>query len=157
MTRPRPLGLCSHIFVSDADAAVAFYTDVFGAAELVRHCLPDGRVLFVEMAVGPERLLISQEISEIDALAPTTLGGTSTLLLLEVDDVDAALAGAVEGGATELMPAHDAFWGERYGIVQDPFGHKWALSTRREDLAPAEVAVRVPSGPSAHGWTPRPG
>ena len=67
MTRQRPLGLGTHIFVSDADAAVAFYSEAFGAAELIRHCLPDGRVLFVELAVGPDKLLLSEEIKELNA------------------------------------------------------------------------------------------
>jgi PhnB protein len=69
MTRQRPLGLGTHIFVSDADAAVAFYSEAFGAAELIRHCLPDGRVLFVELAVGPDKLLLSEEIKELNAVA----------------------------------------------------------------------------------------
>jgi len=87
MNRQRPLGLGTHIFVSDADAAVAFYSEAFGATELIRHRLPDGRVLFVEMAVGPDKLLLSEEIPELHALAPSTLGGSPVMLLLELDDV----------------------------------------------------------------------
>ena len=100
MTRQRPLGLGTHIFVSDADAAVAFYSEAFGAAELIRHCLPDGRVLFVELAVGPDKLLLSEEIKELNAVSPSTLGGSPVLLLLELDDVDSTFAHAVELGAT---------------------------------------------------------
>jgi uncharacterized glyoxalase superfamily protein PhnB len=70
MTRQRPLGLGTHIFVTDANAAVRFYSEAFGAAELVRQRLPDGRVLFVELAVGPDKLLLSEEIAELNALAP---------------------------------------------------------------------------------------
>ena len=76
MTPQRPLGLGTHIFVPDADAAVAFYSQAFGAAELIRHRLPDGRVLFVELAVGPDKLLLSEEIAELNALAPSSLGGS---------------------------------------------------------------------------------
>jgi PhnB protein len=153
MTRQRPLGLGTHIFVTDADAAVAFYTEAFGAAELIRHCLPDGRVLFVELAVGPDKLLLSEEIKELNAIAPSTLGGSPVLLLLELDDVDSAFAHAVEMGATVEMPVAEMFWGERYGIVRDPFGHYWSLCTRREQLAPDEVADRVPPGPTDGTWT----
>src|SRR5918999_3279067 len=101
MTRSRPLGLGTHIFVPDAEAAVTFYREAFGAAELIRHRLPDGRVLFVELAVGPDKLLLSEEIRELNAFAPTTLGGSPVMLLLELDDVDDAFAHAVEEmGAT---------------------------------------------------------
>ena len=152
MTRQRPLGLGTHIFVSDADAAVAFYSEAFGAAELIRHCLPDGRVLFVELAVGPDKLLLSEEIKELNAVSPSTLGGSPVLLLLELDDVDSTFAHAVEMGGTVEMPVAEMFWGERYGIVRDPFGHYWSLCTRREQLAPDEVADRVPPGPTDGTW-----
>ena len=152
MTRQRPLGLGTHIFVSDADAAVAFYSEAFGAAELIRHCLPDGRVLFVELAVGPDKLLLSEEIKELNAVSPSTLGGSPVLLLLELDDVDGAFAHAVELEAAVEMPVAEMFWGERYGIVRDPFGHYWSLCTRREQLAPDEVADRVPPGPTDGTW-----
>jgi PhnB protein len=148
MTRIRPLGLGAHIFVPDANAAVAFYRDVFDATELIRHRLPDGRVLFVELALGPDKLLISEEIAELGALAPTTLGGSPVLLLLELEDVDAAAGRALAAGAEVEMPVAEMFWGERYGIVRDPFGHRWALCTRREQLAPDEVADRVPTDPT---------
>jgi PhnB protein len=149
MTRQRPLGLGAHIFVQDADAAVAFYTEAFGAAELVRQQLPDGRVLFVELAVGPDKLLLSEEVPELKALAPPTVGGSPVMLLLELDDVDAAFAHTVELGATVELPVGEMFWGERYAVVVDPFGHRWSLCTRRELLSPDEVAERVPADPSA--------
>jgi PhnB protein len=152
MTRSRPLGLGPHLFVPDADAAVAFYADAFGAAEIIRHRLPDGRVLFVELAVGPDKLLLSEEIAELNALAPATLGGSPVMLLLELDDVDTVFARAVEMGASVEMPVAEMFWGERYGIVRDPFGHRWSLCTRREQLAPDEVAQRVPDRPTDATW-----
>ena len=151
MTPQRPLGLGTHIFVPDADAAVAFYRDVFGAAELIRQRLPDGRVMFVELAFGPDKLVLSEEIKELDALAPASVGGSPVMLLLELDDVDTAFHRALDAGAQVKMPVAEMFWGERYGIVRDPFGHIWALCTRREQLAPDEVADRVPADPSG-GW-----
>jgi uncharacterized glyoxalase superfamily protein PhnB len=140
----RPLGLSSHVFVTDADAAVEFYREVFGATELFRQTTPDGTVLFVELAFGPAKLLLSQEVAELGALAPTTIGGSPVLLLLELDDVDGAAARAVDAGASVEMPVAEMFWGERYGIVRDPFGHRWALCTRREQLDPDEIAGRLP-------------
>lgn len=143
-----PLGLSPHVFVPDADAAIAFYRDVFGAAELIRHTLPDGTVLFVELAFGPAKLLVSEEVPALDALAPGTLGGSPVLLLLETDDVDAVAERAVAAGAVVEMPVAEMFWGERYGIIRDPSGHRWALCTRREQLAPEEVAARLPPTPA---------
>jgi PhnB protein len=75
------------------------------------------------------------------------------MLLLELDDVDGTFAHAVELGATVEMGVAEMFWGERYAIVRDPFGHRWALCTRREQLAPDEVAERVPAEPTDGTWT----
>jgi uncharacterized glyoxalase superfamily protein PhnB len=144
VTGQRPHGLCPHLFVRDADAAVAFYRTAFGAAELFRTTLPDGRVLFVELALGDGRLLVSEETPALNALAPPTVGGSPVLLLLELDDVDAAARQAVEAGAEVEMPVREMFFGERYGVVRDPFGHRWALSTAREQLTPDDIARRAP-------------
>jgi PhnB protein len=148
MTHERPLGLGTHIFVPDADAAVAFYREAFDATEIIRHRLPDGRVLFIELAFGPDKLLLSEEITELGALAPGTLGGSPVMLLLELDDVDAAAQRAIAAGATVEMPVAEMFWGERYGIVRDPFGHRWSLCTRREQLSPDEVVRQMPADPT---------
>ena len=91
------------------------------------HRLPDGRVLFVELAVGPDKLLLSEEIPELNAVAPP-LGGSPVMLLLELEDVDSVLTHAIEMGATVEMPVAEMFWGERYGLVRDPFGHHWAYA-----------------------------
>jgi uncharacterized glyoxalase superfamily protein PhnB len=144
MTGQRPLGLTPHLFVRDADGAVAFYRTAFGAAELLRNSLPDGRVLFVELAVGPARLLVSEETPSLGALAPPTIGGSPVLLHVEVEDVDAVARQAVDAGAVVEMPVQEMFWGERYGVVVDPFGHRWAVSTAREELTPDDIAHRTP-------------
>lgn len=149
MSTLRPLALSAHIFVADADAAVAFYREVFGATELFRNHLPDGRVLFVELAFGPGKLLVSEEIPELGAVGPHTLGGSPVLLLLELDDIDAVADLATRAGADIEMPITEMFWGERYGILRDPFGHRWALCTRREALTPDEIARRIPPNVTA--------
>lgn len=136
--------LTPHLFVRDADVAIRFYRDAFGAQELFRNRLPDGRVLFVELAIGRARLLVSEETPSLNALAPPTVGGSPMLLLLEVDDVDAIAEDAVDAGAEWEMPVEEMFWGERYGIIRDPSGHRWALSTAREELTPDEIGQRVP-------------
>jgi PhnB protein len=143
VNQPRPRALVPHLFVRGAPAAVAFYRQAFGAEELVRQTLPDGRILFIEMAVGPARLLLSEEMPSLNALAPPSIGGSPLLLLLEVDDVDTLAQRAIDAGAEFEMPIREMFWGERYCVVRDPFGHLWALSTAREELTPEEVARRA--------------
>jgi len=144
MTGQRPRGLTPHLFVRVADGAVAFYRTAFGAAELFRNRLPDGRVLFVELAVGPARLLVSEETPTLNALAPPTIGGTPVLLHLEVEDPDEVARRAVDAGAEVEIPVQEMFWGERYGVLRDPFGHRWAISTAREQLTPDDIARRTP-------------
>lgn len=144
VTSRRPIGLCPHLFVRGADAAVAFYREAFGAAELFRTRMPDGTVLFVELALGDARLLISEETPSLGALAPPTVGGTPMLLTLEVDDPDGVVDQAVGAGAEVERSVQEMFFGERYGIVRDPFGHRWAVTTAREQLTPDEIADRAP-------------
>jgi len=144
VTVRRPLGLTPHIFVRGADAAVSFYRAAFAAEELFRQTLPDGRILFIEVAVGPGRLLISEETPSLGALAPPTIGGSAVLLLLETEDVDTVAERAIAAGAEVEMAIREMFWGERYGVLRDPFGHRWALSTAREELTPDEIARRAP-------------
>ena len=145
MSYQRPLRLSPHIFATDVPAAVAFYRDVFGAVELLRQTLADGTVLFVELAFGPSKLLMSEEIAGLGAISPTTLGGSPVLLLLETDEVDEVAERAVRAGAEIEMPVAEMFWGERYGIVRDPFGHRWAICTHREQLDPEEIAEHLPA------------
>jgi PhnB protein len=113
-------------------------------AELLRNRLPDGRVLFVELAVGPARLLLSEETPSLGALAPPTIGGTPVLLHVEVADPDAAAGQAVDAGAQVEIPVQEMFWGERYGVLRDPFGHRWSISTAREQFTPDDIARHTP-------------
>ncbi|RSN11998.1 VOC family protein [Streptomyces sp. WAC 05977] len=140
----RPLGLTPHLFVKDVDASLSFYTKAFGAVELFRNVLPNGVVLFVEAAVGDARLLVSQEIPQLDALAPATLGGTPMLLVLETGEPDDLVRRAVFAGARVEAPVEEMFFGERYGRIIDPDGHRWALTTKRERFTPEDIDARTP-------------
>ena len=140
----RTLGLVPHLFVRDVDAALSFYTKAFGAIELFRTVLPDGTVLFVDVAIGEARLLVSQEIAALDALAPATIGGTPLLLTLETTDPDDVARRAVFAGATVEAPVEEMFFGERYGRIVDPDGHRWALTTKREQFTPEDIDARKP-------------
>ena len=139
-----PVAVTPHLFVLDTDAAVSFYVRAFGAVELFRNTIPDGTVLFVELALGQGRVLISEETPSLNALAPPTIGGSPVMLMVEVDDVDTLARRAVEAGAEVEMPVQEMFWGERYGVLVDPFGHRWAISTIREQLTPDDIASRTP-------------
>ncbi|HWM02812.1 MAG TPA: VOC family protein [Actinophytocola sp.] len=140
----RAHALTPHLFVRDVNAAISFYRTAFGAVELFRNVLPDGTVLFIELALGSARLLVSEEVERLGALAPPSVGGSPVLLLLEVDDVDDLARRAIFAGAEVEMPVREMFFGERYGIVVDPFGHRWALSTRREQLTPDDIIRHTP-------------
>jgi PhnB protein len=140
----RAIAVVPHLFVKDVPAALSFYSKAFGAVELFRNLLPDGTILFVELAVGDARLLVSEEVPQLDALAPTTLGGTPMLLTLETEDPDDLFRRALFAGATVEAPIEEMFFGERYGRVVDPSGHRWALTTKREQFTPEDIDARTP-------------
>lgn len=144
MSDQRPVAVTPHLFVQSAEEAVGFYLRAFGAAELFRNTFPDGTIGFVELALGNGRVLVSEEAPSLNALAPPTVGGSPVMLMIEVNDVDALAQRAVEAGAKVEMPVEEMFWGERYGVLVDPFGHRWAVSTVREGLTPDEIASHTP-------------
>jgi len=132
-----------HLVVSDAKAALALYEKALGAKELYRTVGRDGRVLFSELLLHDSRFFVVDEFPEQGALSPLALGGTPVSLHVYVVDVDAAFARALAAGMTSIVPPANFFWGERYSLLRDPFGHQWALARRTEDLAPEEVQRRA--------------
>ncbi len=129
-----------HLIVRDAPRAIAFYCRAFGAAELYRNLAPDGKsVMHAELMLGNSRFLLHDEFPEQKLLSPLAYEGTGVTLHLYVDDVDSVFKSAVDAGAEVLMPLEDCFWGDRYGILRDPFGHRWSVATRLKDLSPAEL------------------
>ena len=87
-------------------------------------------------------MLLNDEYPGMQCLSPTTIGGTSVTLTLYVESADAVFKKAVDAGAQVKMPLADQFWGDRYGVVADPYGHLWAIATHQEDLTPEEMARR---------------
>jgi PhnB protein len=122
--------------------AIAFYTKAFGAKELLRMPTPDGRVAHAELRIGDSRIMVGDEMPEMGASSPQTVGGTAVAIFLYVKDVDAWFARATAAGATVEMPLADMFWGDRYGKLVDPFGHKWSMAMHIEDVSPKEMARR---------------
>ena len=126
---------------STADA-IDFYARAFGAQELFRLTEPGGRIGHAEVKIGPSTLMLGDEYPEHGIRGPRSLGGTTISIHLHVEDVDQAFERAVSAGATVLMPLKNQFWGERMGIVRDPFGHEWLLGGHLESLSPEEMQKR---------------
>jgi PhnB protein len=133
-----------HLTVRGVTEAVEFYQKAFGAAELYRNMAPDGKaVMHSEVALGDSRFFLHDEFPEHGEISPLGLPATGVVLHLYVDDVDALYERTVAAGATVLFPLQDCFWGDRYAIVRDPFGHRWSMATRIEDLSPRDLQERA--------------
>jgi PhnB protein len=123
--------------------AIDWYTKALGANELLRNLAPDGKsIMHSELLLGDSRFFVVDEFPG-SMVSPASLGGTSVTLHLYVQDVDALFGRAVAAGATVLMPVADQFWGDRYGILKDPFGHRWSIASRIEDLSPKALQARA--------------
>lgn len=147
---PIPPGprLVPYLAVSDARAAIEFYVDVLGMQEDSRIEMDDGRIGHAELALGHAKLYVADEFPEIDIVGPATRGGTTVSLHLYVEDVDAVVAAALEAGATQEGATKNALHGDRTAKIVDPFGHRWLLATRIEEVSAEEIARRY--GESNH-------
>lgn len=132
-----------HIVVRDAARAAAWYEQALGARIGTRLCVPDGRFMQIQLRFGDAEVMIADEFPELGAVSPETLGGTCGTLTIAVEDADAAWQRALDAGAEVFHPLSDAFWGERHGQLLDPFGHRWAIAQRVEDVSPEELQRRV--------------
>jgi uncharacterized glyoxalase superfamily protein PhnB len=142
-----------HIVVQGADRAAAFYGNAFGAEELDRIPVPDGRLMSVRLRIGGGLLHLADEFPEMGVLAPPSIGGTAVVLALDVAHAEAVFAQAVMAGAVVRQPLADTFWGERHGQLEDPFGHRWNVSQHLRDVPHAEVvaaaAIAFAAGPGS--------
>jgi uncharacterized glyoxalase superfamily protein PhnB len=146
MTKPIPDGfytITPHMIVSDAAKAIEFYKKAFGAQEIERFPMPDGKgVMHAQLKIGSSMLMLGNEHPPT-CLSPTSRGGTTVSLYLYVENADAAFDRAVKGGCTVKMPMTDQFWGDRCGQVEDPFGHQWSLATHKQDLSDEQMAANA--------------
>lgn len=127
------------IIVRDAAGAIEFYQRAFGAEVVERMEGPDGKIMHAELRFGDSVLMMGEENEEWGMRSPLSLGGSASSLHMYVPDADAAVARAIKAGAKERYPMEDAFWGDRYGKVTDPYGHEWGIATRVKNLTPAEM------------------
>ena len=137
------------LVVRGAEQAIEFYKIAFGAKARSRMLAPDGKVLHSEIKIGDSIIMISDEFPEMGESSPEALGGTASSLMFYTKDVDALFKRAVDAGAKPTMPVADMFWGDRYGVVTDPFGHRWQMATHKEDLSPREAQRRAEAAMSS--------
>jgi PhnB protein len=135
--------LTPYLAVKDAAAAIEFYTRGLGATEEFRMTGDDGRIGHAEIHIGDDVVYLADEFPEMAVVSPQTLGGTPVTLHLNVADVDATFAQAVAAGATSLREPADQFYGDRNATILDPFGHRWMLSTRIEEMTAEEMERRA--------------
>ena len=140
--KPVPEGmptLTPHLVCAGAAAAIEFYSKAFGAVEAVRMPGPDGKLMHAMVRIGDSPLMLVDAMPQWGMLGPDALKGTPVTLHLYVEDVDATIERAVAAGARIVMPAAEQFWGDRYGKIEDPFGHQWSIATHIRDMTPEEM------------------
>ena len=128
------------LVVDGAAKAIEFYKKAFGAVELSRSPGPGGKLMHAEIKIGNSVMMMSDDFPEWgSSRSPQTLKGSPVTLHIYVEDADKLFAQAVAAGANVTMPLMDAFWGDRYGKLQDPFGHEWSIATHQYDYTPEEM------------------
>ncbi len=129
-----------HLSVRGAADAIEFYKKAFGAQEIFRSAMPDSqRIGHAEIRIGDSKVFLNDEFPEMGCSSPQSLGGSPVTLHLQVEDVDSLFDRAVQAGATVLMPLADQFWGDRYGLLADPYGHRWSIASHVRDMTREEV------------------
>jgi uncharacterized glyoxalase superfamily protein PhnB len=132
-----------------AARAIDFYVKALGATEMMRLAATDGRLMHACLGINGALVFLADEFPEQSRLSPKSLRGTPVTLHLMVEDADAAAARAVAAGATVVMPVEDMFWGDRYGVVEDPFGHRWAFATPKRRVTEEELREGAKAAMSA--------
>ncbi len=140
---PPVKGATPYLVVKGAADAIAHYQAVFGAELLTRLDMPDGSVMHAELKIGPAHFMLTEERPQHNALGPLRRGGSSVSLAIYVPDADAVVQRAVDAGASIGMPVANQFWGDRSGMVIDPFGHQWFVGTHTEDVSGEEMQRRL--------------
>jgi PhnB protein len=140
-----------HLICAGAADAIEFYRRAFGAVEEARLPAPDGRVMHALIRIGGAAVMLVDEMPEWGALGPKALKGSPVTIHLYVKDVDAVFNRAVKAGAKVTMPVADQFWGDRYGKLEDPFGHHWSVATPVREVSMAEAAAAMKNMSSTPG------
>jgi PhnB protein len=145
MPQPVPEGyhtITPYLAVENATEAIDFYQRAFGAQERVRMDGPQGSIMHAELQIGDSMIMLSDPFPQASTKTPKELGGTTISIFAYVEDIDSVYKQAIDAGASSLMEPDDMFWGDRFGSVQDPFGHSWTIATHVEDVSPEEMEKR---------------
>ena len=140
--KPIPEGMHTvtpHLVCAGAADAIEFYKSAFNAVELARIPQPDGKIMHASIRIGDSVVMLVDEFPDWGVRGPKSLGGSPVTIHLYVEDVDAFTERAVGAGATITMPIADMLWGDRYGQLEDPFGHRWSVATHVRDVSPDEI------------------
>lgn len=133
----------TYLVVKDSGQALEFYRKAFGAEPGMRMATPDGKMtVHAQMRIGDSTVMLTDENPQWNMKSAHTLGGSPASLHLYVEDADSLFERAVRAGCEVVYPMNDAFWGDRYGKVKDPYGHEWGIATHKEDLSPEEIGRR---------------
>jgi len=145
-TKPIPEGfhaVTPHLVVRGAVEAIDYYKRAFGAVERFRMAGPDGKsIMHAELVIGDSIIFLCDEMPDMDCRSPAALQGTPVSIHLYVDDADAVFSRAVSAGGRVTMPLQDMFWGDRFGEIEDPYGHRWSIASHVEDVPPEEIERR---------------
>lgn len=135
-----------HLCCAGASDAIDFYVRAFGAQEMCRIPGPDGKLIHGAIRIGDSMIFLVDEFPAWNALGPKARGGSSVTIHLQVENADASFERAVAAGATVRMPLADMFWGDRYGCVEDPWGHNWSIATHIRDVSMDELQKIAKAG-----------
>lgn len=143
MVKPIPDGYHSvtpTLTIRGTSDAIEFYKKAFDAKEVYRFPGPDGKsIMHAEIRIGDSAIMLCDEIPEMGCLSPKSTGGPSGAIYLYVNDADSVFSKAVSVGAQPLLPLMDGFWGDRIGMLVDPFGHRWTIATRKKEMTIEEI------------------
>lgn len=132
-----------YLIVANAARAIDFYKRIFGAKEIMRMGKNDGRIGHAELKIGDTKIMLADEHPEMNARAPQAFGGSPVSIHLYVKNADGVVSQAVAAGSTLISPTETMFYGDRSGTIEDPFGHKWHISTHVEDVSKGEMKKRM--------------
>ena len=132
-----------YLSIDGAASAIEFYSAVLGAKERMRMEAPGGKIGHAELDIGDSVVMLADVFAEAGGQSPKAIGGTPVTIMVYVEDVDDCMKRAVDAGATEVRKVEDQFYGDRSGQFEDPFGHRWFISTHVEDVPPEEMDKRA--------------
>ena len=132
-----------YLSIQGAGKAIDFYSNVFGFEEIMRMGGPDDKIGHAEMKLGDSVIMLSDEMPDMGNKSPKTIGGSPVTVCLYVEDVDSTYKKAIDNGAKEITPLDNQFYGDRSGQFEDPFGHRWNVSSHIEDVSPEEMEKRM--------------